>query len=173
MIYLTFLSLMALILDLVAVASVPMSYFARLGKVVAAGVGRGILAGSGNSFLLLVLFLVYLKEMLVVFACSAALAAEPYPEARASRSMLGYVLVCFMEAVLAAEMLGGSWYEKFWVMIDGSKEPSLLWGDVGGMAVMYFFGESLLVICAWVSLLTFLVVLGLTRGLSRGAVRAI
>nr|YP_004123568.1 NADH dehydrogenase subunit 6 [Acheilognathus somjinensis]ACN29601.1 NADH dehydrogenase subunit 6 [Acheilognathus somjinensis] len=173
MTYLMFLLLVALILGLVAVASNPTPYFAALGLVVAAGVGCGILVGSGGSFLSLVLFLIYLGGMLVVFAYSAALAAEPFPEAWGSRSVLGYVLVYFMGVVLAAGVLGGSWHEGSWVMIDGLKEFSLLRGDVGGVAMMYSFGGSLLVICAWVLLLTLLVVLELTRGLSRGAVRAV
>nr|YP_003359216.1 NADH dehydrogenase subunit 6 [Acheilognathus signifer]ABQ01619.1 NADH dehydrogenase subunit 6 [Acheilognathus signifer] len=173
MTYLMFLLLVALVLGLIAVASNPTPYFAALGLVVAAGVGCGILVSSGGSFLSLVLFLIYLGGMLVVFAYSAALAAEPFPEAWGSRSVLGYVLVYLIGVVLAVGVLGGSWHEGSWAVVDGLKEFSLLRGDVGGVAMMYSFGGSMLVICAWVLLLTLLVVLELTRGLSRGAVRAV
>lgn len=70
-----------LVLGLVAVASNPAPYFAALGLVLAAAAGCGVLASHGGSFLSLVLFLIYLGGILVVFAYSAALAAEPYPEA--------------------------------------------------------------------------------------------
>uniref|UniRef100_A0A3B5KTC9 NADH-ubiquinone oxidoreductase chain 6 n=1 Tax=Xiphophorus couchianus TaxID=32473 RepID=A0A3B5KTC9_9TELE len=69
-----------LLLGLVAVASNPSPYFAALGLVVVAGVGCGVLVGSGGCFLSLILFLIYLGGMLVVFAYSAAMAAEPFPE---------------------------------------------------------------------------------------------
>lgn len=81
MTYFMFVLLIALVVGLVAVASNPTPYFAALGLVVAAGVGCGVLVGHGGSFLSLVLFLIYLGGMLVVFAYSAALAAEPFPEA--------------------------------------------------------------------------------------------
>ena len=74
------LLLFGLVLGLVAVASNPSPYFAALGLVVVSGMGCGVLVGHGGSFLSLVLFLIYLGGMLVVFAYSAALAAEPYPE---------------------------------------------------------------------------------------------
>ena len=74
------LLLFGLVLGLVAVASNPSPYFAALGLVVVSGIGCGVLVGHGGSFLSLVLFLIYLGGMLVVFAYSAALAAEPYPE---------------------------------------------------------------------------------------------
>lgn len=69
-----------MILGLVAVASNPAPYFAALGLVVVAGAGCAVLAGFGASFLAVVLFLIYLGGILVVFAYSAALAAEPHPE---------------------------------------------------------------------------------------------
>lgn len=72
--------LICLVLGLVAVASNPSPYFAALGLVAVAGMGCCVLAAHGGSFLSLVLFLIYLGGMLVVFAYSAALAAEPYPE---------------------------------------------------------------------------------------------
>nr|YP_009311188.1 NADH dehydrogenase subunit 6 [Squalius cephalus]BAV69831.1 NADH dehydrogenase subunit 6 [Squalius cephalus] len=173
MTYFVFLLLVALIVGLIAVASNPTPYFAALGLVVAAGVGCGVLVGCGGSFLSLVLFLIYLGGMLVVFAYSAALAAEPFPEAWGSRSVAGYVLVYLMGVLLMAGLLWADWYEGSWVTIDGLKEFSMLRGDVGGVAMMYSFGGAMLVICAWVLLLTLLVVLELTRGLSRGTLRAV
>jgi len=80
MTYLMCLLLFGLVLGLVAVVSNPAPYFAALGLMVVAGIGCGVLVGHGGSFLSLVLFLIYLGGMLVVFAYSAALAAEPYPE---------------------------------------------------------------------------------------------
>lgn len=75
-----FLFLFGLVVGLAAVASNPSPFFAALGLVVVAGLGCGVLVGSGGVFLSLILFLIYLGGMLVVFAYSAALAAEPYPE---------------------------------------------------------------------------------------------
>nr|YP_913807.1 NADH dehydrogenase subunit 6 [Rhynchocypris percnurus mantschuricus]BAF41907.1 NADH dehydrogenase subunit 6 [Rhynchocypris percnurus mantschuricus] len=173
MTYFVFLSLLVLIVGLIAVASNPTPYFAALGLVVAAGVGCGVLVSCGGSFLSLVLFLIYLGGMLVVFAYSAALAAEPFPEAWGSRSVIGYVLVYLVGVTLMAGMFWGEWYEGSWVIIDGLKEFSMLRGDVGGVAMMYSLGGMMLVICAWVLLLTLFVVLELTRGLSRGTVRAV
>nr|YP_009045833.1 NADH dehydrogenase subunit 6 [Paracanthobrama guichenoti]AID07507.1 NADH dehydrogenase subunit 6 [Paracanthobrama guichenoti]ANW36351.1 NADH dehydrogenase subunit 6 [Paracanthobrama guichenoti] len=173
MTYFMFMLLVALIVGLIAVASNPTPYFAALGLVVAAGVGCGVLVGCGGSFLSLVLFLIYLGGMLVVFAYSAALAAEPFPEAWGNRSVAGYVFVYVLGTILAAGVFWGGWYEGYWVIIDELKEFSMLRGDVGGVAIIYSFGGMMLVICAWVLLLTLLVVLELTRGLSRGALRAV
>lgn len=92
MTYMMSLFLFGLVLGLVAVASNPSPYFAALGLVVVAGMGCGVLVGHGGPFLSLVLFLIYLGGMLVVFAYSAALAAEPYPESWGSRSVVVYVL---------------------------------------------------------------------------------
>jgi len=92
MTYLLSLFVLGLVLGLVAVASNPSPYFAALGLVVVAGFGCGILVGFGGSFLSLVLFLIYLGGMLVVFAYSAALVAEPFPESWGDRSVVVYVL---------------------------------------------------------------------------------
>lgn len=79
--YVLSLILIVIVLGVVSVASSPSPYFAALGLVVIAGAGCSVLAVSGGSFLSLILFLIYLGGILVVFAYSAALAAEPYPEA--------------------------------------------------------------------------------------------
>nr|YP_004717909.1 NADH dehydrogenase subunit 6 [Ichthyborus sp. NM-2010]BAK42158.1 NADH dehydrogenase subunit 6 [Ichthyborus sp. NM-2010] len=173
MFYLVCLFLLGLVLGLVAVASNPTPYYAALGLVVAAGAGCGVLVGHGGSFLSLVLFLIYLGGMLVVFAYSAALAAEPFPEAWGDRSVVGYVLIYVLGVGLVVQGFWGGWYEGSWVVVDGFKEFFMLRGDTSGVALMYSFGGGLLVLCAWVLLLTLFVVLELTRGLSRGALRAV
>ncbi|OCT55998.1 hypothetical protein XELAEV_18003735mg [Xenopus laevis] len=81
MIYIVSVSIIVLVLGLVAVASNPSPFYAALGLVLAAGAGCLVIVALGSSFLSIVLFLIYLGGMLVVFAYSAALAAEPYPEA--------------------------------------------------------------------------------------------
>nr|WET58889.1 NADH dehydrogenase subunit 6 [Troglonectes sp. 2 TL-2023] len=173
MTYLVSLLLMALIVGLVAVASNPAPYFAAFGLVVAAGVGCGVLIGHGGSFLSLVLFLIYLGGMLVVFAYSAALAAEPYPEAWGDRSVVGYVTIYLLGVGLMVGSFWEDWYEGSWIVADGLKEFSMLRGDTSGVAMMYSSGGGMLIICAWVLLLTLFVVLELTRGLGRGTLRAV
>nr|YP_009311747.1 NADH dehydrogenase subunit 6 [Nemachilichthys rueppelli]BAV70767.1 NADH dehydrogenase subunit 6 [Nemachilichthys rueppelli] len=173
MTYLVSLLLMALIVGLVAVASNPAPYFAALGLVVAAGVGCGVLVSHVGLFYLWFYFLIYLGGMLVVFAYSAALAAEPFPEAWGDRSVVGYVLVYLLGVGLMVGLFWEDWYEGSWVVIDGLKEFSMLRGDISGVAVMYSSGGGMLIICAWVLLLTLFVVLELTRGLGRGALRAV
>nr|YP_008239044.1 NADH dehydrogenase subunit 6 [Acipenser schrenckii]AHA48128.1 NADH dehydrogenase subunit 6 [Acipenser sp. JNY-2013]AGO90279.1 NADH dehydrogenase subunit 6 [Acipenser schrenckii]AGT79819.1 NADH dehydrogenase subunit 6 [Acipenser schrenckii]AON77867.1 NADH dehydrogenase subunit 6 [Acipenser schrenckii]AON77880.1 NADH dehydrogenase subunit 6 [Acipenser schrenckii] len=173
MFYFTFLVLIGLVLGLVGVASNPAPYFAALGLVVAAAVGCGILVGHGGSFLSLVLFLIYLGGMLVVFAYSAALAAEPYPETWGDWSVLFYVVVYIAGVLVAGGLVGGDWYSCSWVVVDEFKDLSLLRGDFSGVALMYSLGGAMLVVSGWVLLLTLFVVLELTRGLSRGALRAV
>nr|YP_007317150.1 NADH dehydrogenase subunit 6 [Pseudopentaceros richardsoni]BAM72011.1 NADH dehydrogenase subunit 6 [Pseudopentaceros richardsoni] len=173
MTYIMSLFLLGLVLGLVAVASNPSPYFAALGLVVVAGMGCGVLVGHGGPFLSLVLFLIYLGGMLVVFAYSAALAAEPYPESWGSWSVAAYMVMYAVGVVLVAGMFWGGWHESSWVPVDELGEFSVFRGDAGGVALMYSLGGGMLVISAWVLLLTLFVVLELTRGLSRGTLRAV
>nr|YP_002907528.1 NADH dehydrogenase subunit 6 [Gnathonemus petersii]BAH58998.1 NADH dehydrogenase subunit 6 [Gnathonemus petersii]BAJ54309.1 NADH dehydrogenase subunit 6 [Gnathonemus petersii] len=170
---LTFVFLIGLVLGLVAVASNPAPYFAALGLVLAAAFGCGVLVGHGGSFLSLVLFLIYLGGMLVVFAYSAALAAEPYPEAWGDWSVLSYAVVYIFGVLLVGGWMSGGWYEGSLVVVEELKELSVVRGDFSGVALMYSSGGWMLMICGWVLLLTLFVVLELTRGLSRGTLRAV
>ena len=111
MTYVMSLFLLGLVLGLVAVASNPSPYFAALGLVVVAGIGCGVLVGHGGPFLSLVLFLIYLGGMLVVFAYSAALAAEPFPESWGSRPVLLYMVIYVVGVGLVSSVVGGGWYE--------------------------------------------------------------
>nr|YP_007316881.1 NADH dehydrogenase subunit 6 [Rasbora steineri]AFV13112.1 NADH dehydrogenase subunit 6 [Rasbora steineri] len=173
MMYSMSLLLVVLVVGLVAVASNPTPYFAAVGLVVTAGVGCGVLVYCGGSFLSLILFLIYLGGMLVVFAYSAALAAEPFPEAWGGRSVAEYVLVYLFGVGLVAGFFWGGWYDGCWVVVDGLEEFSVLRNDVSGVAVVYSFGGGMLVICVWMLLLTLFVVLQLTRGLDRGSLRSV
>nr|QTG40234.1 NADH dehydrogenase subunit 6 [Careproctus rastrinus] len=173
MTYVMSFSLLSLVLGLVAVASNPSPYFAALGLVVVAGVGCGVLAGFGGSFLCLVLFLIYLGGMLVVFAYTAALAAEPFPEAWGSRTVLMYMVMYVVVVGGISSMVGGEWYGVSWVPVDEIGGFSAFRGDISGVALMYSVGGRMAVLSAGVLLLTLFVVLELTRGLGRASLRAV
>nr|YP_009154916.1 NADH dehydrogenase subunit 6 [Sebastes taczanowskii]AHZ61003.1 NADH dehydrogenase subunit 6 [Sebastes taczanowskii] len=173
MTYIMSLFLIGLVLGLVAVASNPSPYFAALGLVVVAGMGCGVLVGHGGPFLSLVLFLIYLGGMLFVFAYSAALAADWYPDSWVSGPVVSDMLMYSVGVGVASSVPWGGWYESSWVPADELSELSVLRGDIGGVALMYSLGGGMLVLSAWVLLLTLFVVLELTRGLSRGALRAV
>nr|YP_010282856.1 NADH dehydrogenase subunit 6 [Oxycheilinus unifasciatus]ULC84605.1 NADH dehydrogenase subunit 6 [Oxycheilinus unifasciatus]WNH18303.1 NADH dehydrogenase subunit 6 [Oxycheilinus unifasciatus] len=173
MAYVMFLLLIGLVVGLIAVASNPSPYFAALGLVVVAGVGCGVLATHGGSFLSLVLFLIYLGGMLVVFAYSAALAAEPYPESWLSGSIALYMGVYLVGVVLGGCIFWEGWYEGSWLTAEELEHFSVFRADMEGVALMYEEGGGLLWLSAWVLLLTLFVVLELTRGLGRGTIRAV
>nr|YP_009058383.1 NADH dehydrogenase subunit 6 [Gadopsis bispinosus]WJQ22139.1 NADH dehydrogenase subunit 6 [Gadopsis bispinosus]BAP40386.1 NADH dehydrogenase subunit 6 [Gadopsis bispinosus] len=173
MTYVMFLFLFGLVLGLIAVASNPSPYFAALGLVVVAGMGCGVLVGYGGPFLSLVLFLIYLGGMLVVFAYSTALVADPYPESWGSWSVVIYMVLYVTVVVFISGLFWGGWYEVLWVPVDEFEVFSVSRGDIMGVALMYSFGGGMLFISAWVLLLTLFVVLELTRGLSRGTLRTV
>nr|YP_010451226.1 NADH dehydrogenase subunit 6 [Hippocampus bargibanti]UTV01007.1 NADH dehydrogenase subunit 6 [Hippocampus bargibanti] len=173
MTYFMFSLLMGLIFGLVAVASNPSPYFAAFGLVIVAGMGCGVLVSYGSPFLSLVLFLIYLGGMLVVFAYSSALAAEPYPESWVNWTISMYSILYLMGVLLMMKCVLSEWYETSWVPVDDLLDLTLFRGDMSGVAMMYMSGGWILVISAWVLLLTLFVVLELTRGLSRGALRVV
>nr|WNH21385.1 NADH dehydrogenase subunit 6 [Lucania parva] len=173
MILLMYLLLFSLVLGLVGVASNPSPYFAALGLVVVAGFGCGVLMAHGGGFLSLILFLIYLGGMLVVFAYSAALAAEPYPEGWGSWPVLSLVMGYLLGVGLMGVLVGNGWYVESWVVCDEFVEFNVGRGDVGGVALLYSSGGFLLTMGAWVLLLTLFVVLELTRGMGRGTLRAV
>nr|YP_010957054.1 NADH dehydrogenase subunit 6 [Pontinus rathbuni]WMY90277.1 NADH dehydrogenase subunit 6 [Pontinus rathbuni]WMY90290.1 NADH dehydrogenase subunit 6 [Pontinus rathbuni] len=173
MTYIMSLFLFGLVVGLVAVASSPSPYFAALGLVVAAGMGCGALVGHGGPFLSLVLFLIYLGGMLVVFAYSVALAAEPHPESWVSGRALGDTLVYLMVVGVALVVYWEEVSKISWVPGDEHGGRSVFRVDIEGIAILYSLGGVMLVVCGWVLLLTLFVVLELTRGLGRGALRAV
>nr|YP_009685632.1 NADH dehydrogenase subunit 6 [Epiplatys togolensis]QDU24722.1 NADH dehydrogenase subunit 6 [Epiplatys togolensis] len=164
MAYVVYLCLFSLIVGLAAVASNPSPYFAALGLVVVAAAGCGVLVNFGGSFLSLILFLIYLGGMLVVFAYSTALAADPYPEGWENESILGSLLMYMLLAVVFGLI---SWDgDSFdiagtWGMVN---EGYVVWGDVSGIGLIYSCGGWSLLMGGWILFLTLFVVLELTRG---------
>nr|YP_010948670.1 NADH dehydrogenase subunit 6 [Ophichthus erabo]WMV70242.1 NADH dehydrogenase subunit 6 [Ophichthus erabo] len=172
MTYFIFLFMVLLVVGVMIVASNPAPYFAALGLVVAAAGGCGVLASYGGSFVSLVLFLIYLGGMLVVFAYSAALAADPYPEGLGDWSVLARVGGCFL-IIFIGILMGGGRSEYYCGVVDEFRDLSALRGEFGGVSYIYYLGGGMLAVCGWALLLTLFVVLELTRGRSRGALRAI
>nr|YP_009113476.1 NADH dehydrogenase subunit 6 [Hynobius nigrescens]AFK28553.1 NADH dehydrogenase subunit 6 [Hynobius nigrescens] len=172
MMYLGFLGMLGLVFGLIAVASNPSPYFAALGLVLAAVCGCWVLVELGVSFLSLVLLLIYLGGMLVVFAYSASLAAEPYPEAWGSWSVLVYVVFYLLLIILGYIFFNCSVSLEF-LFTNYNMEYSVIGNDWGGIGVMYSRGGWFLMFSGWVLLLTLFVVLEVTRGLSRGSLRAV
>nr|YP_009271165.1 NADH dehydrogenase subunit 6 [Periophthalmodon schlosseri]ANW06545.1 NADH dehydrogenase subunit 6 [Periophthalmodon schlosseri] len=173
MVYIMCIFMLGLVLGVIVVASNPSPYFGALGLVVVSGMGCGVLVGHGAPFLSLILFLIYLGGMLVVFAYSAALAAEPFPETLGSRAVALNVGGYLAGVLVGASFFWDEWFGGLWFTVDEVAEFSLLRADVGGVAVMYSSGGLMLVLSAWVLLLTLFVVLEVCRGLSRGALRAV
>nr|QNQ64846.1 NADH dehydrogenase subunit 6 [Plestiodon liui] len=174
MVYFIFLLSFCLLGGLVAVASNPSPYYGAAGLVVAAAVGCGVLVWLGNSFISLVLFLIYLGGMLVVFAYSVALAADPYPETWGNWSV-GLYFIGYVVLVVA---LGGAYGgvlvdEGFGVEGVDSAGLFLVRVDFSGVSLLYSWGGWCLLVSGWGLLLALFVALELSRGLMRGGLRAV
>ncbi|YP_009473036.1 NADH dehydrogenase subunit 6 (mitochondrion) [Phyllobates terribilis] len=156
-----------LIGGLLAVASNPSPFYAAFGLVSSAGVGCLILMEGGVSFLSLVLFLVYLGGMMVVFAYSAALVAEPHPEAWGSFGVVMYSSI-FIFLVGLWWVIGGGEYE-----VESKLEQVVYGGEWFGVSVLFTWGGGLLMIVGWALLLTLFGVLEVVRGHYSGSLRAV
>nr|QXM16842.1 NADH dehydrogenase subunit 6 [Acanthemblemaria spinosa] len=173
MVYLTVLLLAGFMAGLAGVASNPSPYFAALGLVGVAGLSCGLLGAFGAGFLALILFLIYLGGMLVAFAYSAALSAEPYPESWGDWPVFVAMAGYLGGGGLAVGYFLGGEYEGPLVTAGGGGEFNCLRMDVMGVAELYSSGGSLLVLGAWVLLITLFVVLEVVRGGKKGTIRAL
>nr|YP_007374649.1 NADH dehydrogenase subunit 6 [Oscaecilia ochrocephala]ACS37142.1 NADH dehydrogenase subunit 6 [Oscaecilia ochrocephala] len=165
--YVLFFGLVGVILGLVGVASNPSPYFAAFGLVVGAALGCLVLMGLGLGFLSLVLFLIYLGGMLVVFAYSTAMAAESYPAAWGDWSVVSYVLGYLVVLVVGAFVVEGGG------VVFSLGEFTLVCCDWGGVSVLYYVGNKMLLVLGWVLLLTLFVVLEITRVVAVGAMNEV
>nr|YP_010183933.1 NADH dehydrogenase subunit 6 [Ostorhinchus fasciatus]YP_010389694.1 NADH dehydrogenase subunit 6 [Ostorhinchus pleuron]QVG62697.1 NADH dehydrogenase subunit 6 [Ostorhinchus fasciatus]UPT34468.1 NADH dehydrogenase subunit 6 [Ostorhinchus pleuron] len=157
----------------IVVASNPSPYFGALGLVFVAGMGGSILLIHGVSYLCFVLLLVYLGGMLVVFAYTSAMAADPYPETLGSFGVLKVLMVYLVISFMACIFLWEGWVAESG---DFALEGDMLGmsrGDIEGVAYMYSVGGWTLMVCGWALLLSLFVVMEVIRGPNRGALRAV
>nr|YP_010000598.1 NADH dehydrogenase subunit 6 [Neopipo cinnamomea]QOD96497.1 NADH dehydrogenase subunit 6 [Neopipo cinnamomea] len=170
--FMIFLSI-CFILGGLAVASNPSPYYAVVGLVLASVVGCGWLVSLGESFVSLVLFLVYLGGMLVVFVYSVSLAADPFPETWGDWRVVGYGVGLVLVLIMGMSVVGmmGSWWVGVNTVDCGGTFFVRL--DFDGAAMFYFWGVGQFLVAGWGLLLTLFVVMELVRGLSRGAIRAV
>nr|BCO16618.1 NADH dehydrogenase subunit 6 [Lucasium damaeum] len=172
--YFFFLSLVIFLFGFMGVGANPSPFYGAVGLVLAAGGGCVFLVFLGGSFVSLVLFLIYLGGMLVVFAYSVALAADPYPE-----TWLDFVVVLYLGGLVFFVVVGGMLLGEFislngWGLmgVDGEGMYCVRL-DMGGVVLLYSLGGGFLVLSGFGLVLALFVVLELTRGLSRGTLRAV
>nr|YP_097230.1 NADH dehydrogenase subunit 6 [Hemidactylium scutatum]AAU20680.1 NADH dehydrogenase subunit 6 [Hemidactylium scutatum] len=171
MIYLSFLFMVSMLVGLIAVASNPSPYYAAIGLVLSAMSGCFVLVDLNISFLSLVLLLIYLGGMLVVFAYSASLAAEPFPEAWGSWSVLTYVFLYIFGLICYLVFNGVSLLDNMFSVKEVGFNNFV--NDFMGVGVMYSSGALFLIMSGWALLLTLFVVLEITWGVSCGSLRAV
>nr|YP_007374636.1 NADH dehydrogenase subunit 6 [Microcaecilia sp. PZ-2009]ACS37129.1 NADH dehydrogenase subunit 6 [Microcaecilia sp. PZ-2009] len=161
--YIVFMGLLGLVFGMVGVASNPSPYYAAFGLVLGAASGCVVLFSFGTTFLSLVLFLIYLGGMMVVFAYSAAMASEPYPEAWGSLSVIFYLVFYCGVLIIGLGLV------NYVDVLSVVGEFSVVRCDWGGISVLYWSGGWLLLALGWVLLITLFVVLEVTRVVKFGA----
>nr|AIG23394.1 NADH dehydrogenase subunit 6 [Perameles nasuta] len=153
-----------LIFGFVAFASKPSPVYGGLSLVASGGVGCAIVVSLGNTFLGLVVFLVYLGGMLVVFGYTAAMATEEYPE-----TWVGNMVAFSMFVVtLLIEIV---WYNTS-SEVELSTAVDLfdvvgnycLGQDNSGVSLLYGCGGWALVLLGWILFITIYIVLEVVRG---------
>nr|NP_740138.1 NADH dehydrogenase subunit 6 [Petroscirtes breviceps]BAC23759.1 NADH dehydrogenase subunit 6 [Petroscirtes breviceps] len=171
MYYTMYILFVGVLVGAASVAANPSPYYAAFGLVVMAVSGCGVVGLLGGTLLSLVLVLIYLGGMLVVFAYSAAMAAEPYPEAWLSLPVFLSMLVYMLGAAGAGVILMSGWMGGGLVLEGEAGGLGLEYGNIAGVSFLYSTGGGLLLAAGWGLLLTLFAVLELVRGLSRGAIR--
>nr|YP_005088632.1 NADH dehydrogenase subunit 6 [Clupeichthys aesarnensis]BAL43607.1 NADH dehydrogenase subunit 6 [Clupeichthys aesarnensis] len=165
--------LVGFVLGMVGVASSPSPYYGALGLVLCSGSACAFLAITGSGFLALALFLIYLGGMVVVFGYTASLAADPHPDPWGDASVFEHFMFFFIAVVVGLMYALPPLVEFGAGVLSSWKEFFMVRAEAGGVAMLYSSAGPVLLICAWALLLTLFVVLELTRGLDRGALRAV
>nr|AIG23121.1 NADH dehydrogenase subunit 6 [Hypsiprymnodon moschatus] len=161
-----FLLSVMLIVGFVAFASKPSPVYGGLSLVVSGGLGCAIVVSLENTFLGLIVFLIYLGGMLVVFGYTAAMATEEYPESWVGNT----VAVVMLLFTLLIELI--------WYVVSGEVEVSVAVGlfdtvggycvgqDYSGVSLLYGCGGWALVLLGWILFITIYIVLEVVRGRS-------
>nr|YP_010029053.1 NADH dehydrogenase subunit 6 [Arvicanthis rufinus]QOU09916.1 NADH dehydrogenase subunit 6 [Arvicanthis rufinus] len=149
----------------------PSPIYGGLGLIISGFVGCLVILGLGDSFLGLMVFLIYLGGMMVVFGYTTAMATEEYPETWGSNWLVFSFLVVgfFMEIVLMYLLnfygevelvdLGGL---DDWMMYDIDNVGLMLEGGVG-VAAMYSCATWMMVVAGWSLFAGIFIIIEITR----------
>nr|YP_003667971.1 NADH dehydrogenase subunit 6 [Leiolepis guttata]BAJ08149.1 NADH dehydrogenase subunit 6 [Leiolepis guttata]BAQ00132.1 NADH dehydrogenase subunit 6 [Leiolepis boehmei] len=163
--YFVLFIVLAVFLGMVGVASNPSPCFGAGALMVCSSFGCAFLVELEESFVALVLFLVYLGGMLVVFAYSVALSSDIYPEAWGSWFVVIYVLSYLIGFLLVGWWVG---YDHcgFGVWVGANGGAFVECSGFDGVSLLYEAGGLSLMVVGVGLLLTLFVVLELVRGVS-------
>lgn len=173
MLFWVLILLIGWVIGFIVVAANPSPYFAALGLVFVVGTGGVLLLLSGGSYFCFVLTLVYLGGMLVVFAYTAAIAADPFPETFGSAGVLSVIAIYCLGCFVGGLFFWGGQKGISGDLIYKGDVLEILREDVEGVASIYEAGGWSLLLCAWGLLLSLFVVIEIIRGPSRGTLRAV
>nr|AIG23108.1 NADH dehydrogenase subunit 6 [Echymipera clara] len=158
-----FLFSVLLIFGFVAFASKPSPVYGGLSLVASGGFGCAIVVSLEDTFLGLVVFLVYLGGMLVVFGYTAAMATEEYPE-----TWVGNLVALSM--LVVALLIEVVWYVTVGeveitsaVGLFDSIGNYCLGQDYSGVSLLYGCGGWALVLLGWILFITIYIVLEVVR----------
>nr|AIG23589.1 NADH dehydrogenase subunit 6 [Pseudochirulus canescens] len=153
-----------LVFGFVAFASKPSPVYGGLGLVLSGGLGCAIVTCLENTFLGLVVFLVYLGGMLVVFGYTAAMATEEYPDTwvgnSVALSMLLFALLVEMVWFIVGEDVEVATAVELFDFLGGY----CVGQDYSGVSLLYGCGGWALVLLGWVLFITIFIVLEIVRG---------
>nr|AIG23667.1 NADH dehydrogenase subunit 6 [Spilocuscus maculatus] len=158
-----FLFSFLLILGFVAFASKPSPIYGGLSLVVSGGFGSAIVVSLEDTFLGLVVFLVYLGGMLVVFGYTAAMATEEYPESWVGNAVAFGMLLFTLLVELVWYFMSGEFEVSTAVELFDIVGCYCVGQDSSGVSLLYGCGGWILMLLGWILFITIYVVLEIVR----------
>ncbi|TEA24471.1 hypothetical protein DBR06_SOUSAS19010009 [Sousa chinensis] len=173
MTYTVFILSIIFVISFVGVSSKPSPIYGGLGLIVGGGVGCGIVLNFGGSLLGLMVFLIYLGEILVLFGYTTAIATEQYPEIWVyNKVVLGtFLLGLVVEFLMVFYILKDEVVEimfKFnglghWVIYN-TGDSGFFSEEAMGIAALYSYGTWLVIVTGWSLFIGVVVIMEITRG---------
>nr|AIG23706.1 NADH dehydrogenase subunit 6 [Trichosurus caninus] len=158
-----FLFSVLFIFGFVAFASKPSPIYGGLSLVVSGGLGSAIVVTLGNTFLGLVVFLVYLGGMLVVFGYTSAMATEEYPESWVGNMVAFSMLLFTLFVELVWYFMSGEVEVDTAVELFDTVGVYYVGQDSSGVSLLYGCGGWILVLLGWILFITIYIVLEIVR----------
>nr|WAK99103.1 NADH dehydrogenase subunit 6 [Trichosurus caninus] len=158
-----FLFSVLFIFGFVAFASKPSPIYGGLSLVVSGGLGSAIVVSLENTFLGLVVFLVYLGGMLVVFGYTSAMATEEYPESWVGNMVAFSMLLFTLFVELVWYFMSGEVEVDTAVELFDTVGVYYVGQDSSGVSLLYGCGGWILVLLGWILFITIYIVLEIVR----------